>query len=379
MRVLYVVTRSPSSPRRGDQRRSLHLIEHLARRHEITVAIVGDSASAEDLAAVASLGVAVAHFPGRGWWRLIKAPFDRRPFQVLPYTGGGLRRAITRLAEGADLVHGHLIRSVPALPSGVPTVIDLVDALSLNMRRRAEHDRGPGSWLAAWEAGRVARYERRIMGRVSTIVAADDDSRALGGVPTVVPNGVDLDQFRFDGSARSEPVLVFAGNLGYFPNVDACGVLAREVLPRLRQSIPDARLLLAGARPSRAVLRLARLDGVEVVEGPGDLGREIARGAATVIPMRAGTGIQNKVLEAMAVGTPVITTARVAAAVKGEGGEHLIIAEGATEAADAVADLLADPAEASAVAASARRLVEEQFGWDRAADRVERVWEEAVG
>jgi glycosyltransferase involved in cell wall biosynthesis len=378
VRVLYVVTRSPHDPRKGDQRRSFHLIEHLARRHDITVAVLSPTLDEADLTGIGRLGVEVAHLPVRGWWRLAGFFLDRRPFQVLPFAGSGVRKAMTSLADGKDLVHGHLIRSVPALPEGTPVVVDLVDAMSLNMQRRAEHDRLLG-WAARWEAGRMSRYERLVTERFATIVAAADDAAHLGGSPAVVPNGVDLEQFPLSSEGRAPATVVFAGNLGYFPNADSAAILAEQVMPSLRRLVPDAVLVLAGSSPGSAVLRLADEHRVRVVADPADLGAIVAAATVAVVPMRAGTGIQNKVLEAMAVGTPVVTTDRVASATGAVDHEHVVVAEGTEEMAGAAAMLINDPPEAARIAGNARRLVEADFTWEAAARGVEAVWRRAVG
>jgi polysaccharide biosynthesis protein PslH len=171
--------------------------------------------------------------------------------------------------------------------------------------------------------------------------------------------------------------LAFAGNLGYFPNVDAAVVLAREVLPMVRREMPQAELVIAGARPARAVRRL-RGPGVRVVSEPSDLGAVVADAAVAVVPVRAGSGIQNKVLEAMAVGTPVVTTARAAAAIGAEHEVHLLVAEGAVETAAATVRLLRDPELGERLRRAARDHVSERFTWERAAATVEQVWQRAI-
>jgi glycosyltransferase involved in cell wall biosynthesis len=254
-------------------------------------------------------------------------------------------------------------------------VVDLIDAMSVNLRRRADHDRGVRGLAARWEARRVLLYETGLMSRgVSVVAATAADATALGERVEVISNGVDLDHFSFRPEGHDSPTLVFAGNLGYFPNVDAARVAATEVLPIVRRTIPTANLVLAGARPSKAVRRLAALPGVSLIPGPADLGAVVAEAAVAVVPMRAGTGMQNKVLEAMAVGTPAVTTPRAAEAVGAVPGVHLLVGEDATAIAAAVLALIDDPAEARLMAERARLFVEEHFGWDVSAEALEQVW-----
>lgn len=343
--------------------------------------LVGRVPSAENRAEVEGLGVTLEVIPmsaPRAVARMSRAPLDRRPAQSLPFTNAAARRRIESLARSADLVHAQLIRTAPLLPeTGPPVVIDLIDAMSVNLRRRAVHDRGFRGLAARWEARRILLYESGLAKAGVAIVAATAaDAAALGHGVGVIPNGVDLDHFSFREEGHDPTTLVFGGNLGYFPNVDAARVAALEVLPIVRRSVPESTLILAGARPAKAVRRLARqIPGVTLVPGPADLGAVVAGAGVAVVPMRAGTGMQNKVLEAMAVGTPVVTTPRAAEAVGAVPGEHLLVGAGATEIAAAVLAIIGDRAEARGLAVRARRFVEDGFGWASSAEALEHVWE----
>ncbi|MFH1103337.1 MAG: glycosyltransferase [Actinomycetota bacterium] len=384
MRVLFLVTRFPHPPHRGDQVRAYHHLVHLARRHEITLCVIGRMPSAVDLAAVTRLGVSVELIPNEpivAGLRMLRGLWDRRPIQALWVGSSGARSRVRALAADADVVHAQLVRTGLLIDGlGVPVVLDLVDALSMNLGRRSDHDRGPRRWASAIEARRLGTFERSLAGRVAGVaVSTADDASAIGEPAVeVVPNGVDLATFPFHSHPRPDPVVVFAGNLGYFPNVDAARTLARDIMPGIRHRMPAARLVLAGARPSRTVRRLQGT-GVELITEPDDLAPVVGAAAVAVVPMRAGTGIQNKVLEAMAVGTPVVTTARVAAAVGAVHGEHLLIADGVDEFAAAAASLMTDPRGAAGVAANARRFVEERYRWEASAAAIERLWRSAVG
>ena len=194
----------------------------------------------------------------------------------------------------------------------------------------------------------------------------------------VVANGVDLDAFPFSDRPRPPARLLFFGNLGYFPNVDAARWLAADIYPRVRAEIPAAELRLAGARPARAVRALTRLQGISLAAAVPAMAPEVAAATVAVVPMRAGTGLQNKVLEAMAVGTPVVATPAVAAALDARPGEHLLVAEDAAGLAAATVVLLRDPARARAMAAAARAMVARRYRWEDSAAGVERAWASAV-
>jgi len=310
---------------------------------------------------------------------MARAPFDRRPVQALPLTGRRARSRTAELAAKADLIHAQTLRTAPLLPAeGPPVVLDLIDAMSVNLRRRAEHDRGPRGLAARIEAKRIVGYEEALARAGVTIVASTAADAAALGSDTIVPNGVDLDHFSYRSEGHDPSVLVFGGNLGYFPNVDAARIAAEEVLPAVRAARPGTTLVLAGARPAAAIRRLARLAGVRLVAEPPDLGTVVAGAGASVIPMRAGTGMQNKVLESMAVGTPVVTTPRAAEAIGAVPGEHLLVGSDSRHIAAETIAILSDPAAARALAERARRFVEERYGWAEAAGRLGAVWEDAA-
>jgi sugar transferase (PEP-CTERM/EpsH1 system associated) len=389
VKVLFLVTRFPLPPWRGDQLRAYHHLRLLARRHAVTCAALvmraPPPAARADLEAlgvrleVVPLGVAGA-VPALA--RVLVG--DRRPLQVLLHARHRARaRLRALLASGQfDLVHAQLVRAAPYLsPTGPPVVVDLIDALSSNFARRAGRERGLRQRLAAWEAGRLARLERRLVDDgTRCLVVSGREQAALGGAPSVrvVPNGVDLDAFPFDEAGRLPGRIVFGGNLGYFPNVDAAVWLAREILPLVQAAVPAAELRLVGARPARVVRSLVSLPGVSLAAAVPAMGPELARAAVAVVPLRAGSGLQNKLLEAMASGTPVVATPQAVGGVDARPGEHLLVAENASGIAAATVALLREPDRARALARAARGLVERRYRWEDSASGVEAVWREAL-
>ena len=212
------------------------------------------------------------------------------------------------------------------------------------------------------------------------VVVSEPDRQAMGGGDrlAVVPNGVDVARFVFDGRARASLDLAFTGNLGYFANADAAVWFTREVLPRVRARAPGARLRLAGTRPSRAVRALAGLPGVSVLGEVPDIAEPLRSARVAVVPLRAGSGQQSKMLEAMACGTPVVASPLAAAGMEAVDGEHLLVAHGADHTAAAVLHLLEDSALCERLAANARRLVEERYTWERSVEGLEEVYARAL-
>ncbi|MFN8543330.1 MAG: glycosyltransferase [Candidatus Binatia bacterium] len=389
MNVLFVCTRLPVPPWRGDQVRAFHHLRVLAPRHRITVmALVPRSPAAAVRAEVERLGVRLVVLPlgvaGAGLG-LARALVDPRPLQVLLYVRRRVRARLAALMAhgGFDVVHAQLVRTADYLPGpeGPPVVVDLIDALSENLARRARLERGLLGPVVAWEARRLGRFERELATRVAACLVVSEAERAAIGVPTVrvVPNGVDVEGLPYVDEGREPGRILFAGNLGYFPNVDAACWLAHEVFPRIRAAVPTAELRLVGARPARAVRALAGAAGVTVVGAVPAMAPELWRAAVALAPMRAGSGVQNKVLEAMAAGLPVVTTPGPAGAIGARPGEHLSVAADAAGLAAATVAVLCDPARGRGMARAARRLVEREWRWESSARGVEVAWEAARG
>ena len=388
LKVLALVTRLPVPPWRGDQVRAFHHLRLLARRHEITLcALVLGRPRPEDVAGTQALGIAVevvelgiaAALPALG-----RACVDPRPLQALLFRRrravDHVRRLVAR--ERFDVVHAQLVRTGEYWLNGLgpPVVLDLVDALSTNFARRSSRDHGPLGWVSALEGQRLKRYEQQLLAAAATsLVVSEPDRAALGGTRVrVVPNGVDLTAFPFSTAPRQPARIVFAGNLGYFPNVDAAQWLVEEILPAVRARVPEATVHLVGARPAPALRALARAGRLTLAADVADMAPEVAGAAVSVIGMRCGSGMQNKVLEAMAVGTPVVTTPQVAAALAVRDGEHVLLGSTVEELAAAATALILDPERARGLARRARALVEHTYGWEASASAVEAAWGDAI-
>jgi glycosyltransferase involved in cell wall biosynthesis len=272
----------------------------------------------------------------------------------------------------------------PYLEEGVcprPWVVDLVDALSLGMERRSREEWGPAGLVARIEAKRLRQYERELGARADrTVVVSRRDRDAIGDVPglCIVPNAVDLEAFPLGSRDREPATVVFSGNMGYFPNVNAAVWFAREVLPRVRRARPEARFVIVGARPARSVRGLARDSAVRVTGRVEDVGPYLRRATVAVAPMRSGSGQQFKILEAMASGTPVVATAAEAEQVGAKHDRELLVADEASEFAEAVLTLMREPARAKALAERARQLVEARFTWPHSVEGLEAVYEGAL-
>jgi sugar transferase (PEP-CTERM/EpsH1 system associated) len=389
MRVLFVTNRFPGLLMRGDQLRAFQHIRLLAQRHAITLlsfgAPEGDRQGEAELAAGCER-IIVAQRDSLGLaWRALRAMFGDLPLQVAAFDQVPRSARLGELLSTVqfDLAHVQLARLGPMLRrlQPLPCVLDLVDALSVNMARRAELDRGPLRLVARMDARRLAQYERRICAQARSVAVCSAPDRQAIGADNIhlVRNGVDLERFPFVATAARGDDIVFIGNLGYFPNIDAASWFAEEVMPLINERLPMSRLKLVGARPAARLRRLAaRLPQVDLIGQVPEVHSYLARAAVAVVPLRSGSGQQLKVLEAMAAGTPVVSTSLSAAGLDAVDGEHLLIADNAATMADAVLRLMSDPALCARLVRAARGLVERDHTWSRSAHDLERLWLDAA-
>jgi polysaccharide biosynthesis protein PslH len=386
LNILFVTSRLPGRFQ-GDRVRAYHQLRLLGRRHRITlVAFAGPhelaSGAGGALEPFCARVVTIALNRSRRAASLLRGGLSRLPLQVALYEDRRMRRAIADALrhQAYDVAHVQLARMAPYLSElrSMPRVVDLVDALSLNMQRRAGHDRGPWRWVAALEAKRLGHYERVICDSVDrALVGSPIDREALGAPPNVavVTSGVDLDDFPYQQAGREPATVIFSGNMRYFPNVQAALWFGQVILPLIERAMSGVKVDIVGVRPDRRILRLARHNPRITVTGRiEDMSVHLRRATVAVAPMQAGSGQQLKVLEAMASGTPVVATTLAAGGIEARHGEHLLIADAPELFAAEVVRMLSDRTLAGTLAASARRLVEDRYTWERSVAELEGIY-----
>jgi len=379
-RVLYLTHRVPFPPDKGDRIRNYHLLRQLARRGRVWLGCLADEpVGAEALAELERLCERVAVVPLGGARRWLRAG--------LSLLGGGslsegafaeprLRAVVRGWAAEArfDAVVISASSLVPYLNepglAGFPAVVDLVDVDSQKWLDFAAASRPPKRWLYRLEGRRVRKLERAMSrwARAVAVVSRAEADLYEGftgtGTATVAPNGVDLDYF-VPAGGKADQACVFVGAMDYLPNVDAAVWFAREVWPGVRARFPAAEFRIVGRKPAPAVRELAALPGVDVVGPVPDVRPHVAGAAVVVAPLRLARGIQNKVLEALAMGRPVVAAPAALAGLRAEPGRDLLAAATPAEWVEAVGGLFADPARGRELGTAGRRFVEEHHDWER--------------
>jgi|ABEF01.1.fsa_nt_gi sugar transferase (PEP-CTERM/EpsH1 system associated) len=384
--LLFLNLRFPFPPHRGDSIRAYNILRGLARQFRITlVTFYDDKRELEGLSALRDVCAEVRTVPRPRWGgraRAAKSLFGSAPLQNGLWYSVEMQRTIDDALDTCqpDVVQAQFFRMGQYISDApVPRLLDLGDALSLNLRRRAGREKNPAlRWLTALEAARVTEFERAIVRDFDkAVVCSPVDRAAIQSADSdlgleIIENGVDLDYYTPGDPppAAEPPTMLFTGTMDYFPNTDAAYHLVQDVLPRVRERVGDARLLLVGANPPRGVRALAGEPGVVVTGRVPDIRPYFASADVFVSPMRCGSGTQNKNLEAMAMGLPVVTTTLGGAGVRAVEGEAMFRVDGAENLATRTVELMTDGDLRGAMRGHARAYVEREHGWDRITDKL---------
>jgi glycosyltransferase involved in cell wall biosynthesis len=345
MRILYITPYVPSLIRV----RPYNLIKYLSRReHLVTVLSLRsteqEERDAEELRSCCHRVETVRLTRQQSFWNCLKALPTMTPLQAAYCHSPAMQSLIRKVLEEErfDIVHVEHLRGAHfgTAVAGVPKVYDSVDCISLLFERALHAAPSLASRLMAWlDLGRTRRYESRLIGQYDKVlVTSSQDKEALLELDgrsqeqnrekiTVLPNGVDLEYFAFANGDREPETLVFSGKMSYHANAAAVSYLVQEVMPRIWARHPGVKLEIVGKNPPQAIRALAKDERVHVTGFVPDLRPYLARATVSVSPMQYGVGIQNKVLEAMAMGTPVVTTPQTRTAILAREGEHLLIGE----------------------------------------------------
>lgn len=387
MNILYLAHRIPYPPDKGDKMVSYHQVRHLGARHRLHLVCFADDrrdlVHADVLREFCASVDVVFRSPRRARIAGLRGLLDGRAISVAAFDSHALRRAAAERLRGADIVLAFSSVMAQYVPAGDwrPRVMDFVDADSEKWRLYASRSRWPASWLYAREADRLGRFEEGVARSWDqSLFVCEREARVLRtrapGVPVgVIPSGVDLDYYtppsrltrpgNGSGPHATErvPRLVFTGMMDYFPNVDGVRWFAAEVFPRVREALPTARFTIVGRNPARSVRALASVPGIEVTGAVPDVRPHLAAADLACVPLRVARGLQNKMLEAMAMGLPVVATSPAYEGLDAPEGAGIEVADDPTEFAARIVALLQDDARRREAGRRARAYVEARHKW----------------
>lgn len=398
MRILYVTPAFHHPSLRGPTR-CYHFTRELAKRHAITLLSLSKvEVSREAHQEMASYTERILLFDTQ---RASDSRW-RRVLEKLPFVGRRLgkelqrRDAIQRMKEAFaelvregsyDVVLFHGKQTLPVLEgfAGLPVVVDFCDAGSLGTKTRLRHAGLSELPFVLLRHLQMRRIERKLVRKSPHLAFISQRDREVilgpGSRAKVVSIGVDLEFWKRRAAPTSSQSIILSGIMNYAPNEDAALHLLDRILPLVKRSIPNAEVLIVGRDPTPALIERSRLlPGVTVTGFVDDLRPYLERAAVCAAPLRFGAGVQNKILEAMAMQVPVVTTSIAAAGLRVDGAEEppLCVANDDEGLAACLVGLLQDPGERARLAREGRRFVESHFVWSRQAEKLEEMCLEAV-
>ncbi|UOQ68182.1 glycosyltransferase [Hymenobacter volaticus] len=388
MKLLVLLSRFPFPLDKGDKLRAYHQLRYLARHHEVCLFCLSDeevsTAGYEAVRPLCAGGLHVQRLRRPGIARnMALALLQGLPFQVGYFYDARVQRQLDALIREfqPDHVYCQLIRMaqyVRSYAGRLPMTLDYMDVFSTGMLRRADQSSWAESMVYAREGRSLQTYEAAAFNWFQHHTIISEQDRQLIEHPRreeirIVRNGIDTDFF----APRADPKIhdiLFCGNMSYHPNVDAVEFLALEILPLVRRIHPAARLLIAGTTPAPRVLALAS-DAVTISGWIDDIRDAYTAARVFVAPMRVGTGLQNKLLEAMAMRLPCVTTPLANNALHGRAGQDLLVGESAAELAECITSLLTDSDLATRLARQGREFVQEHYDWEASTNQLEALFE----
>lgn len=377
--LLFVVHRVPYPPDKGDRIRSFHVLRYLAAHANVHLLCLADEPTSEESLTVLRRychRLAIVPLPQTRWLRALVSLIRGRTVSEGAFHSPALTSILRAWAAdtsfSAALASSSAVAPYLRLPelSNVPAIIDLVDVDSQKWFDYAVDGKGWRSWLYRTEGRRLRKLEQPMPSWAHAVTLVSEAEARLyrqfcsPGCVRAIRNGVDLDYFQPKGE-KEESACVFVGALDYRPNIDAVCWFASEIWPGVHRRMPGAKLWLVGRRPAPAVRDLAGRPGIEVVGQVPDVRPWVARAAAVIAPLRIARGLQNKVLEALAMGKAVIASPPALVALNVQPGKHCLRAATPAQWIKATTRLLRDERQRSRLGAAGRRFVEEHHHWDR--------------
>ena len=385
MKIAVVTSRFPFPLEKGDKLRLYFQIKHLASKHEIILISLADSPVADDsLKHIQSFCSSVFVFPikkNAAIFNVVKTLFDKKPLEVNYFFNKKIKAKIEDILrkERPDHIFCQLIRMseyVKDLP--YPKTVDYMDAFSLGMERRAENSNIFLKLLLKRDASQIADYEEVIFKKFQnhTIISQQDKDQMP--IPEkekihVLPNGVDTHFFAPMATVKKEFDITFVGNMGYYPNVQAAVFIAKKILPKLILKYPKIKIQIAGARPTPQVKSLASKN-IKITGWVEDIRTAYAAAKIFVAPIFHGRGQQNKILEAMAMGIPCITTDQVNQAIGATNGESILIGNDAESCLEQISLLLENSKLQAQLSANALQFVRKNYSWEKCGEQLEKIF-----
>jgi sugar transferase (PEP-CTERM/EpsH1 system associated) len=386
MKLFVLLSRFPYPLEKGDKLRAYHQIRELSKNNEIHLCALSDVAISEErrkeLAPYCkSIKVIQLSKIMMYWNTILGIFFSKLPFQVLYFYSKQAKKEIEAAirTHKIDHIFCQLIRTSEYVKNiqHIPKTLDYMDALSRGMERRVENSPFYLRPFVKREALRLKKYEHFIFPYFENKVIISEQDRDLivnvnNDTIEIIPNGVEHDFFKAKPTEKKYD-LIFTGNMSYEPNIISVEYLANEILPLVKQTIPNIQLVIAGASPSGRVKALVN-ENVTVTGWVEDIRDYYNAARIFVAPMLIGTGLQNKLLEAMAMQLPCVTSELANNALGAANGKDILIGENSAEYARHIVSLMQHSVQATKLANNGFNYVNQTFSWKNSTEKLEQLF-----
>lgn len=378
-KILILCSRVPYPLVGGDKIRVYNTAKVLSNNYKVDLLCINEgkliNEYIEKLRKVFNEVICFSHHPLRFKWNAFKGIFSKKPLQVSYYYFAEIQKWINKRYKDYDLIFCNHVRTVKYIKNAIcAKVVDLVDAISMNYERAKKNGEVRGWWKIVYgiESKRLLHYEVRTINKFNkSFIVSEVDRNYLIRYGAnkerivTIPVAVKDEIINRSSEKKEKEQISFLGKMDYLPNEDAAIYFARNVFPILKKKRKKGlKFLIVGAKPTRKVLRLKKIEGVEVTGFVKDPYEYIEMSKVFVAPMRFGAGIQNKILEAMALRKPVVTTSLGVEGINGKDGEHFLVADDSETMAERILDLLEDGEKRKKIGERARALIEEKYTWN---------------
>lgn len=382
--LFVIVSRVPFPLDKGDKLRAYHQLKALSSRYNIHLTCLSDKKITQQQQKVLSeFTTSVTVHVLSKWmqyWQLLVALFTVKPVQVHYFYQRKIAKAVQQQIEvlNPDFIYCQLIRVTEYVKNihHIPKTLDYMDVLSVGMMRQASINRGLKRYVMNVEGDRLRRYENRIFDYFNhhTIISEQDKqliNHTANYSIKVVPNGIDESFSDANLTVEKQYDLVFVGNLNYAPNVDSCLFIIDQLLPVLKAEWPNIKILLAGTSPSEKIKDSAKNNPNITISGwVDDIRTSYLSSKICIAPLFIGTGLQNKLLESMALGVPCITTTLANSALKAMPDKDVLIANTLAEFQIRIDSLLSDKELYNTMSVNGKRFVKSHFNWQKSVDLI---------
>jgi len=389
-KILVLYSRIPYPLIGGDRIRIYNTAKILSRGYKVDLLCINEgkikNEYIEKLKEVFNEVIYFSYHPLRFKWNAFKGLFLRKPLQVSYYYFKEVQRWINKRYRNYDLIFCNHIRTAEYVKDAhYVKIVDLHDAISMNYAKAKLNTRGWWKIIYWIENKKLLPYEIKTIDKFDKSFIVSDTDRDY-----LIKHGADKKKIVTISVAVKEEVvnrisrveekdeLVFLGKMDYPPNEDAAIYFTEIVFPILKKERKKLKFIIVGAKPTRRILRLKKIGGIEVTGFVEDPYKHLEEGKVFVAPIRFGAGIQNKILEAMALRKSVVTTSCGAEGINGRDGEHFLVADNPEDMAEKILDLLENEKKRKVIGEKARALIEREYTWDIIGNKLLREIEEVI-